>query len=126
MTDDLITPHDPLEYCDCHQCALEFRNRYKAELARISGELAGGLSDLTDVLGWRPITTAPTDGSHVQLYRLEIQFVGYYGGAESGWRINAPGLPAMWPLPTHWAQLRSHPNAGVHGRRVATSRATTG
>ena len=72
---------------------------------------AGGLSDLTDVLGWRPIATAPTDGSHVQLYRPEIQFVGYYGGADSGWRINAPGLPAMWPLPTHWAPLRKNPNA---------------
>ena len=54
---------------------------------------------------WEPIKTAPTDGSHVQLYRPEIQFVGYYGGACSGWRINAPGLPALWPLPTHWRPL---------------------
>lgn len=58
---------------------------------------------------WRPIETAPKDGSHVQLFRPEIQFVGYYGGAESGWRINAPGVPAMWPEPTHWAPLRKAP-----------------
>jgi len=36
--DDLITPHEFVEDCDCHQCALEFRNRYKAALASISEE----------------------------------------------------------------------------------------
>ena len=69
-----------------------------------------GESDSTAGLGWEPISTAPTDGSHIQLYRPEIQFVGYYAGANGGWRINAPGLPSMWPLPTHWAELRKHPN----------------
>ena len=85
------------------------------ENAQPQNSAAGGLSDLTDVLGWRPIVSAPKDGSHVQLYRPEIQFVGYYGGADSGWRINAPGLPAIWPLPTHWAPLRKNPNS-VLGR----------
>jgi hypothetical protein len=59
--------------------------------------------------GWRLIETAPLDGSHVQLYRPRTQFTGYYGGANSGWRINAPGLPAMWPLPTHWRPLFCEP-----------------
>ncbi len=58
---------------------------------------------------WEPIDTAPKDGSHMLLYRPEIQFVGYYGGANSGWRINAPGLPAMFPLPTHWMPLQALP-----------------
>lgn len=71
---------------------------------------AEALEALLAERAWLPIETAPKDGSHLQLFRPEIQFVGYYGGAESGWRINAPGLPAMWPEPTHWAPLRKAPN----------------
>lgn len=67
--------------------------------------------------GWQPIETAPKDGSHVQLYRPEIQFVGYYGGADSGWRINAPGLPAMWPQPTHWRPLPAAPDEMTQGEK---------
>jgi len=59
--------------------------------------------------GWQPIKTAPLNGNHVLLYRERIQFVGYYGGANSGWRINAPDLPAMWPLPTHWMPIPTPP-----------------
>lgn len=58
---------------------------------------------------WQPIETASKDGFHVLLYRPEIQFTGYYGGANSGWRINAPGLPAMYPKPTHWQHLPEPP-----------------
>jgi hypothetical protein len=73
---------------------------------------------------WLPIETAPRDGSHVQLFRPEIQFVGYYGGADSGWHINAPGLPSLWPSPTHWAPLRKAPN--VELTSVPPSDATKG
>ena len=73
--------------------------------------LFGEIADLRAKLEWRPIETAPKDGSHVQLYRPEIQFVGYYGGENSGWRINALGLPAMWPLPTYWMPLPEPPSA---------------
>lgn len=59
---------------------------------------------------WHPIETAPLNGNHILLYRKCIQFVGYYGGANSGWRINAPDLPAMWPLPTHWKPLPKIPD----------------
>ena len=58
---------------------------------------------------WQTMETAPRDGHHILLYRPEIQFTGYYGGANSGWRINAPGLPAMWPKPTHWTPLPEPP-----------------
>ena len=61
--------------------------------------------------GWRPIESAPLDGSHIQLYRPEIQFIGYYGGANSGWRHNAPGLEAIWPEPTHWRPIAAAPTA---------------
>ena len=61
------------------------------------------------VNAWLPIDSAPKDGTHVQLYRPEIQFTGYYGGADSGWRINAPGLPAMWPCPTLWMPIPAAP-----------------
>lgn len=58
---------------------------------------------------WESIETAPKDGNHILLFRPNIQYIGYYGGANSGWRINAPGLPAMWPLPTHWMPLPDPP-----------------
>jgi len=58
---------------------------------------------------WKSITTAPKDGCHILLFRPEIQFIGYWGGINSGWRINTPGLPAMWPLPTHWMPLPPAP-----------------
>ena len=59
---------------------------------------------------WQAIETAPMDGTQLQLLRRDCQVVGYYGGANSGWRINAPGYPPMWPLPTHWAPLRNSPD----------------
>lgn len=37
--DDLITAHEPIEDCDCHACAIEFRNRYRAALAGVSEEI---------------------------------------------------------------------------------------
>jgi hypothetical protein len=38
--------------------------------------------------------------------------VGYYGGADSGWRYASPWLDAVWPLPTHWRPLPNKPAAG--------------
>jgi hypothetical protein len=73
---------------------------YEKDIANIEAAI-----ETLERLRWMPIETAPKDGSHIQLYRPEIQFVGYYGGANSGWRINAPDLPALWPLPTHWMPL---------------------
>lgn len=60
-------------------------------------------------MGWKPISTAPHDGTHIILYCSKTQFIGYYGGAVSGWHINATGLPSMWPLPTHWQELQDVP-----------------
>lgn len=59
--------------------------------------------------GWKPIETAPMDGTVVLLHRWSTSFAGYYGGADSGWRINAPGLPAIGPLPTHWMPIPASP-----------------
>lgn len=56
---------------------------------------------------WQPIATAPKDGSHVMLYRPHIQFIGYYSTV--CWRVNAPGLPAIDPPPTHWQSLPAPP-----------------
>ena len=56
---------------------------------------------------WNDIDTAPTEGSHILLYRPEICFVGYH--TIKGWCINAPGLPIMEPPPTHWRSLPPFP-----------------
>ena len=65
------------------------------------GALVSLLRELQQLrAGWRDIATAPRDGLHILLYRPRIQSVGYY--SESGWCINAPGLPLMLPPPTHW------------------------
>ena len=58
---------------------------------------------------WESIKTAPTDGRHILLFRQGICYTGYYGGSNSGWKINAPGLHTMWPLPTHWMSLPDPP-----------------
>ena len=100
----------------------EFVDRWMRSIEKIN-DLDKEITDLRAKLThleWQPIETAPTDGSHVQLYRPETQCVGYYGGPESGWCINAIGLPAMWPLPTHWAPLREHPNAVLSGAATET------
>lgn len=59
---------------------------------------------------WRPIAEAPRDGTHMQLYRPEIQFVGYWATKAKCWCINAPGLPVMEPPPTHFRPLPEPPN----------------
>jgi hypothetical protein len=59
---------------------------------------------------WLPIESAPRDGSHIHLYRPEIQFVGYYAVNAGRWCINAPGLPVMEPAPTHWRPIPAPPS----------------
>ncbi len=54
---------------------------------------------------WQPIETAPKDGYHIQLWRPDIQFVGYY--AKAGWCANGPVL--LDPPPTHWKPLPDPP-----------------
>lgn len=67
---------------------------------------------------WKLIKTAPKDGSHILLFRAEIQFVGYWGGYNAGWRMNSPGSPAIWPLPTHWMPLPENPyNQIMHAEK---------
>ena len=56
-----------------------------------------------DACRWRPIETAPKDGSHVLLFRPEIVFCGYW--SKKGWTISAPGLPLMLPSATHWRPI---------------------
>ena len=60
------------------------------------------------MMQWQAIETAPKDGIAVLLYRPGMQFVGYWGG-NFGWVINAPGLPIIYPLPTHWMPLPEMP-----------------
>ena len=71
---------------------------------------------------WEPISTAPLGGRHVLLYRPHIQFVGYYGGANSGWHHNAYGYPLIWPLPTHWAELIYYPKILRQGKKSVTKK----
>lgn len=55
---------------------------------------------------WQPIETAPKDGFHLQLYRPEIQFVGYF--AKAGWCSTS--CQVIDPPPTHWKPLPEPPN----------------
>lgn len=58
---------------------------------------------------WQPISTAPKDGVPVLMYRTGHTFVGYYGGANSGWRYNVSARDSVYPLPTHWKHLDEPP-----------------
>lgn len=54
---------------------------------------------------WKPIETAPKDGNHIQLWRPNIQFVGYY--CLAGWASTS--MAVIDPPPTHWSPLREPP-----------------
>ena len=58
---------------------------------------------------WKPIASASLKSHCLLLYRPGCMVVGYYGGPNSGWRISAPGTPAMWPPPTYWMPLVESP-----------------
>ena len=64
---------------------------------------------------WQPIETAPKDGTHVQLYRPEIQVTGYYAIRIAAWCVVAPGLPTMNEPPTHWQPLPAPPKEQNNG-----------
>jgi hypothetical protein len=60
---------------------------------------------------WHSVDTPSEKNRHVLLYesQTQTQFIGYFGGDESGWRINAPGFPSMYRLPTHWSPMPNNP-----------------
>lgn len=57
---------------------------------------------------WKPIETAPKDGTHVLLFRPEINFVGYWSGTRRAWIASTHSYPAG-PAPTHWMPLPPDP-----------------
>lgn len=58
---------------------------------------------------WQDISTAPKDGSHIVLYRPEIQFIGYY--AEAGWCTVSDGGSKILRAPTHWREKYPDPES---------------
>ena len=60
---------------------------------------------------WQEIICAPMDGSHILLYRPEIQFVGFYATRVEYWCVVAPGVPKMNPQPTHWRHKYPDPKS---------------
>ena len=61
---------------------------------------------------WQDISLCPMDGTHVLLYRPDMQFVGYYATRAKCWVYNAPGLPVVKTLPTHFRHLPKAPGDG--------------
>ena len=77
------------------------RQNALSDLELMSFDLAQAYLDLLERVEWRPIETAPKDGTHIQLYRPEIQFVGYW--SDAGWCMQ--GCKMIDPAPTHWMPL---------------------
>jgi len=73
--------------------------RFRSLLARVEED------------AWKPIATAPLDGTHIQLYYPEVQFIGYYAEYACCWCAFAPGLPELPQEPTHWKPLPAPPAA---------------
>lgn len=106
------SPTDPFDYdCACPECdSTETRESVEEvlwELVELRDKYFNKMIEAQVEINqrWNPILGAPKNGFHILLYRDDIQFVGYYGGENCGWIINAPGLPKMWPEPTHWTHL---------------------
>lgn len=101
--DELTQHHDRLPDCDCRDCALHERDRLRAEIERLQVNVEGK---------WRPIETAPTDGTMIVVH-AEVP-------AHARCRDAAKELPPLVSLcayhpdagfcvctirePTHWAQ----------------------
>lgn len=64
---------------------------------------------------WRPIDTAPTDGTDVLIFAPQFseQFVAFYGRAADGdcrWVFGrAQGMSLVVKNPTHWMPLPEPP-----------------
>lgn len=66
---------------------------------------------------WKPITTAPRDGTEILVYtRGDSYYVVSYDDIFSApWRVrNDEGLNQH--VPTHWMLLPEAPNAGIERR----------
>lgn len=60
--------------------------------------------------GWRPIETAPCDGTEILLYEGFQPHIGagYWNTADAEWRSSC-GNSALWKSPTHWMPLPDPP-----------------
>jgi hypothetical protein len=59
--------------------------------------------------GWRPIATAPKDGTEVLLLERGARYIGVYNSHIGGWMVDGD-----WPVkPTRWAPLPSPPAEDV-------------
>jgi hypothetical protein len=57
---------------------------------------------------WQPISTAPKDGTTVQLWDGHYQHTGFYDHSLPGWCALADYVEFV-PLPTHWMPLPEPP-----------------
>jgi hypothetical protein len=84
--------------------------RAKAQLIRdyINNPPCSGGPD-----GWRGIESAPRDGFHVQLWREDIQFTGYWATGCRKWIANSNTLTPIDPPPTRWRPLSAAPKPAL-------------
>lgn len=59
---------------------------------------------------WRPIESAPKDGTSVLLFTVDGVMEGYF--SHGSWQNYVCGGPAEY-FPTHWMPLPTPPNGGV-------------
>lgn len=88
------------------------------------GRASRDLSPATSALGWRPITSAPKDGTHVLLAGLAHgrAVIGYYwtdgdlGEREPKWvyALSSVMPRVSGPKPTHWMPLPALPSSRDH------------
>ncbi len=89
-----------------HQEQIKF---FREETKRLRDRIA----ELEAAVQWHPASEPPDDGKHVLLWRDNICFVGYCTVLDGRytWILNAPGLPVVWPKPTHWRDMPPLPDA---------------
>lgn len=107
---DLLSPGETIAEGreECGELAVEIAEAVSRHFAGLAEE-------------WRPIETAPKDGSHIILWRRDIQAVGYYGAGCDDWVVVS--LPACLfrhlgsrdTTPTHWMPLPASPKEVAGG-----------
>ena len=95
--------------------ALEAALSELAQANALLAELRAASQNASALSAWRPIETAPRDGTNILLSNLgfglvdELPFTGYWDASVNGFAMQHVGNLCGFAKPTHWMPLPTPP-----------------